>query len=140
MLVVDASVACKWYLLEVDSAAACGLLESDHRLIAPELIVAEVCNAVWRRLNSGRIGAEQARQTALEVIRAFDQLLPIGVFAARVLTIAEILRHPVYDCFYLALAEEVAAPLVTADRRLVQRVAGTEWSARVTPLDQFRAQ
>jgi predicted nucleic acid-binding protein len=29
--------------------------------------------------------------------------------------------HPVYDCFYVALAMRKAVPLLTADRRLAQR-------------------
>jgi predicted nucleic acid-binding protein len=37
------------------------------------------------------------------------------------------LRHPAYECFYLALAEERRAKLVTADRRLLGRLAGTPW-------------
>ena len=27
--------------------------------------------------------------------------------------------HPVYDCFYVALAAQEHAPLITADRRMV---------------------
>lgn len=41
------------------------------------------------------------------------------------------LRHPVYDCLYLALAAALDASLVTADRRLVAAVRGTPWEARV---------
>jgi hypothetical protein len=31
------------------------------------------------------------------------------------------LKHPAYDCFYLALARQAGCPLVTADKRLVER-------------------
>ncbi len=44
------------------------------------------------------------------------------------------LRHPVYDCFYLALAEAEEAPLVTADRRLLTRLTGTPWEERAVSL------
>jgi predicted nucleic acid-binding protein len=47
--------------------------------------------------------------------------------AGRALEIAAELRHPAYDCFYLALAEERSAKLITADRRLISGLAGTPW-------------
>jgi predicted nucleic acid-binding protein len=31
--------------------------------------------------------------------------------------------HPVYECFYVALARREGAPLLTVDRRLAQRFA-----------------
>jgi predicted nucleic acid-binding protein len=43
--------------------------------------------------------------------------------------IARDLDHPDYDCFYLALAEQRQATLVTADRRLLNRVRGTQWAS-----------
>ncbi len=37
--------------------------------------------------------------------------------------IAFLLRHPVYDCVYLALAERLQCRLVTADRKLQLKAA-----------------
>jgi predicted nucleic acid-binding protein len=55
------------------------------------------------------------------------------LLAELALKIAEELRHPAYDCFYLALAKETNARLVTADR-LAKRVNGTRWGALATTL------
>lgn len=40
----------------------------------------------------------------------------------------ELERHPVPDCIYLALSERVNAVLVTADRRLYERVKDSKYS------------
>ena len=44
-LVADASVALKWYLIEDGAEAARQSLADGDTLVAPELVVAEVCNA-----------------------------------------------------------------------------------------------
>ena len=50
--------------------------------------------------------------------------------AARSFAIAEALGHPVYDCCYLALAELRQTKLVTADKRLLDRLVETSWAQR----------
>jgi predicted nucleic acid-binding protein len=127
MLVVDASVAIKWFLVEPGDREALALLDSDHPLIAPELVVAEVVNAVSKRLIGGGIDRAQAADVPLAIVKMFAELRSVISLAGRALQIAAELRHPAYDCFYLALAEERQAKLVTADRRLLGRLAGTPW-------------
>ena len=50
------------------------------------------------------------------------------------LAIAIELRHPVYQCFYLALAERNTSPLVTADEQLIRRCADTPFEKLVRRL------
>lgn len=134
IVVVDASVAVKWFIHEPDRPAARRLLEPQDRLIAPDLIVAEVASAMWKRVLAGEGDARQAPLTAASLPRFFAQLLPLAPLAARAVEIAAELRHPVYDCFYLALAEREEASLVTADRHLIDRLAGSRWEALCRPL------
>jgi len=47
-LVVDAGVVVKWYIPESGSDRAAALLETDRRLIAPDLLLAEVANVLWK--------------------------------------------------------------------------------------------
>ena len=42
----------------------------------------------------------------------------------RATALAVSLGHPAYDCLYLALAREMDLPFVTADGRLVRKLAG----------------
>jgi predicted nucleic acid-binding protein len=69
-------------------------------------------------------------ERAEELLRSDHHL----VAPDRALAIAIELRHPVYDCFYLALAERNTSPLVTADERLIHRCAGTPFEKLARPL------
>jgi predicted nucleic acid-binding protein len=55
MIVVDASVGLKWFLVEPGRTEARMLLDSGEALIAPDLLIAEVCNAAWRAARQGRL-------------------------------------------------------------------------------------
>lgn len=132
--VVDASVALKWFVEEDGSPQAAELLARGEQLIAPDLIIAEACNAAWKAVRAGFMLAEQHDRLAARLPSVLDELVPSASLAARASVIARILDHPVYDCFYLALAEQRVARLVTADRRLLRRLAGTDWTDVVADL------
>lgn len=135
--IVDASVALKWYVHEDETADALGLIEYVDRLIAPSLIVAEVCSAVWKRFRRGDTTAAQTDLVAATIRQQFDRLVALDLLAPSAMAIARVLGHSIYDCFYLALAEREGADLVTADRRLLAHVDGTPWKARVTSLAEY---
>jgi predicted nucleic acid-binding protein len=93
----------------------------------------------WKRLRAGEITREHATLAATEVGRMLDELALLTSLAPRALDIARVLRHPVYDCFYLALAERLDTQVVTADDVLVRRTAGSPWARYVRPLLGRRA-
>jgi predicted nucleic acid-binding protein len=133
-LVIDASVALKWFIDEAGSKEAEALLAASDLLIAPDLIVAEVCNAGWKAVRAGVMLPEQLDHAASRLAAAFDELVPLAPLARRACEMAQALHHPAYDCFCLALSERRGAVLVTADQRLLQRVDGTEWAVRTREL------
>ena len=51
MIVVDASVAVKWFLVEAGSEAAPALLETESEIVGPDLLLIEVAGAIVRRRN-----------------------------------------------------------------------------------------
>ena len=131
--VVDAKFIVKWLVKEVWSDEASTLLEVGATLIAPEVLFAEVRNALWAMRRRGDFGAEDLAD-ATEALR----VAPVGVpFSMRQLAAATRLPidldHPVYDCFYLALAVQEQYPVVTADTRFHEKVRGHPYlSDRIT--------
>lgn len=117
-LVVDASVAAKWVLPEAGSVRAEELFLSGEALIAPSLVVAEIGNAICKRAVQGEMRSEQALVALNTAISLFNDLVPMESLGARAASLAIELRHPIYDCFYLALAERERATLITADEPL----------------------
>lgn len=137
MRVVDASVALKWFKDEPGSAEALALLAAEP-LVAPELILAEVLNAAWKACRLGAMDEGQTDRVAAELPAFLTRLVPLAALAPSAVRLARRLDHPVYDCFYLALAEHENTAMVTADGRLVRKVAGTNWAGMVAPLDPAR--
>ncbi len=133
-VVVDASVALKWFVEEKGSAQARSLLTEDTVLAAPDLVVAEVCNAAWKLERLGVLGRSEREAIAAEIEGLFDRVSALGPLAPRATAIARTLDHPIYDCFYLALAEREEGRFVTADRRLANRLDGTQWHGLVRDL------
>jgi predicted nucleic acid-binding protein len=132
-MLVDASVAFKWFVPEDGSEAAIRLLH-DHELTAPEHFLAEVANALWKALLRAALDRATYDADIERLPSAVSVLLPISPLIVRSAQIAATLRHPIYDCLYLACAEQESLPLITADRRLLEVVEGTEWATLCRPL------
>lgn len=121
--VVDASVATKWLVTETHSDAAARLLEPSLTLVAPELLFAEVGNALWALSRRGDIAPADAIE-AMDALKAAPIVFPVPMrqLAAAAERLALDLGHPVYDCFYLALAIQEQYAVITADARFHDKV------------------
>jgi predicted nucleic acid-binding protein len=127
MIVVDASVIVKWFVPEVGNAAAKALLSAADELIAPELARVEVASALIRK----GIGQEITGADVEKTLRAWSRALADGqifllpnaddIEAAAKLALE--LQHPLPGCLYLAAAERLGVPLITADRAFARRAA-----------------
>ena len=130
MIVVDASIAAKWYLHEPGSDEAARLLTSNAILIAPALIRIEVNAAIIRRYREGRLSKELASDAAelweADLAVGSIRLVPNDGLIPMAKTIAFQLRHALQDCLYLAAAIETKAErLVTADATFHERAKKT---------------
>ncbi|MDF0668036.1 MAG: type II toxin-antitoxin system VapC family toxin [Nitrospira sp.] len=117
-IVLDASIAVKWFADEIHDDAARRLLAERHELLAPELIYAEVANAFLKRWRRGEMSRESVDNAVVQFARAPLKTAATAGLLAAAWQIA--MRHDrsVYDALYVALAASQSCPLVTADRKL----------------------
>ena len=141
-VVVDASLAFKWLVEEVDSEKAESLVEvwNDRGIqtIAPYFMSAEVTNILHQRVRRGEMRLEEG-------LRLIEKLLSSGIELRHSLDIhrralelaSELGQGAAYDAHYLALAEILDCEMWTADERFY-RVASPA-SARLRLLTEFVA-
>jgi len=130
-LVIDASVAIKWFVKENLHDEARRLLDGQDDLHAPDLLVVELANVAWKKTARREIDARQARDIALAYLDGVPRLWSSADLVDRALQIALELGHPIYDCLYIACAEAVSGVLVTADGRLRAAVDATRFEPLV---------
>ena len=128
----DASIAVKFALAEDGSAEALEL--SAQPLQAPALILSETANAWWKAWRRGALDRESMAEAVLNLPGMFERLLDAEPVLRRAGALAVELDHPVCDCIYLAWAETLETPLITADERLQNKLATTDYSSLIEAL------
>lgn len=120
-LVIDASIAVKW-VVDEDGTPEALALRARARLIAPELLVAECANVLWKKVQRDELTTDEALLAARLLERADIELLPTRSLMEAATRIAIELNHPAYDCLYLALATANQCRFVTADQRFLRKL------------------
>jgi predicted nucleic acid-binding protein len=139
MLILDASVAAKLFIAEADSGRAEQVLALGEPLIAPDLVLVEVANALHKR-GGEKLSTTQMDRALRKLPTIFGRLFPATDLVANAAIISRILRHPVPDCVYIALHWRTGAPVVTADLELVQAAdAVPAWTGSAIRLRDFLA-
>ena len=134
--VVDTSVAIKWFVPEQNHQAALALPRSGTELVAPDLLFAEFANALRKKLTRGEITLDQAQNACDLVPSGFARIIPTLSLFRRSLQIALLMDHWVYDCVFLACAEQEGFRAVTADGRLVEKADKSGFRHLVCSLEE----
>jgi predicted nucleic acid-binding protein len=140
--VVDASVVVDWVAPDADPelpalAVLERLADEEADVVAPRLLMEEVSNALLTGLRAGRWDGMDADEA-----RALLRALPVRLADAPgdLARAWELSRrydnHPIYAMVYVALAERLDVPLLTADDALRRRIGAM---GRAVSPDQFLA-
>ncbi len=117
-LVVDASVAIKWFLPEIHGEAALRLLEGQYTLRAPDLIFSEFGTVLWKRFRKSQISRKEAIVTTEALLALPLQVESSQSLIPAALEIACGAHRAVCDSLYLAVAIAYQCRVVTADSKL----------------------
>lgn len=120
--VIDASIAIKW-VVEEDGTAEALALRRKGTLIAPDLLVPECANILWKKVGRHELLVEEALLAARLLQGAEIELLPMRSLFEIATRISIEISHPAYDCVYLALAGEKSCQFVTADERFLRKLS-----------------
>ena len=138
LYVVDASVAVKLYVPEVHSQQAVRFFSDQHDLIAPDLMLAEFGNIIWKKV---KLLGELTQDEGDRIITSM-QTLPITYYSAADLLmvafqIALNTQRSVYDCLYIALAVSRGCLVMTDDRKLYTALQQVSLGARLTLIENY---
>jgi predicted nucleic acid-binding protein len=137
-IVIDASVATKWFVVEDESDRALELARREPFLMAPAIILVEVANTLWKKHRAGLFGADDAAFARSSLPRYFGELIDDAQLLDDAWAMAVALGHPIYDCLYLACAQRAGTVVITSDRRLILRLAGTSYAPLAIALADWR--
>ncbi len=132
--VVDASVGIKLLVKEDLSGVAESLFEAmaaspDTRQYVPDLFFVECANVLWKYVMRYGYSRKDAIRNLSQLYALNLTSIPTPTVAPAALLIAMEHSMSVYDACYVAASELINAPLITADERLVKRLANTKHQA-----------
>ncbi|MFD9064270.1 type II toxin-antitoxin system VapC family toxin [Kitasatospora purpeofusca] len=119
MIVVDASALVLALADEGErGTAARAELAADGEWVAPEHVVVEVMQSLRGLCLARELDAERVRELTAELPRLAIRKIPVEPLLGRIWELKDNLTPD--DAAYVAVAELVGAPLVTADLRLMR--------------------
>jgi predicted nucleic acid-binding protein len=121
MEILDASVGLKWVLNETDSDKARQLREDFRNAIreflAPDIFAVECAHALTKGERRGVVVDPDFLYD--EIMLDAPRFSPSIPLMMRAISIARKARIAVYDCVYVALAEQEGCELITADQKVL---------------------
>ncbi|MBI4332699.1 MAG: type II toxin-antitoxin system VapC family toxin [Chloroflexi bacterium] len=131
VLIVDASVAAKWFVAEEQSQAASLVLDETNQLEAPDFLLLEMDSIICKWVRGGGVRLAEGNELR-DALRQYPiRYHPFVPLLDLAFQIASQTGQTVYDCLYIALAAVVEGRMVTADRKLYDALENGPFSEHV---------
>ncbi|WP_439594490.1 type II toxin-antitoxin system VapC family toxin [Falsiroseomonas sp.] len=130
-LVLDASVAVKWFVGEAETSLALRLLAEGATFVAPDILLLETAAVLLKKERRGELAKGTATAALIDLESIGCELIGQVDLLKDATAMATTERHGLFDCLYLTVARARGLPLATFDRRLADlaaRLAIPLWS------------
>jgi predicted nucleic acid-binding protein len=136
--VIDPSALMQGYVQEVFTPNVLALLEQvpdSVELHIPDFCLVECTNVLWKHIRQHGMPREVAQQTMLDLSALLLTVHPASAYLSDALTIGVEQGLAVYDSLYIALADAMEYPLITADGK--QERKAMQVGVAIKPLTDF---
>lgn len=116
--VFDASALLKFVVQEHGREETRRVFDGCDEPVAPSWGLIECAHALWRKARRNEHPADGVEDAYGVLAKLKVEYIDAADAVPTALALALRLDHSVYDCLYIALAMQEAAPLVTADAKL----------------------
>lgn len=137
IIVIDASVAAKWFFQEEHSMAALNLLDNHFELNVPDSFFLEINSLLCKRTRRRELSVSEALVMDEEIRSIPIQSYPSAALREKAFEIALETRSSIYDCLYLALAEALNSNMVTADRKFFEALQNGQFRHRMLWVEEI---
>lgn len=138
MIVLDANVALKLVVEQPGTDKAQAILATRQGLFAPSLFISEITATLRKYERAAAIEREQAEAGITALVGIITQFADDRILAGEAYDLSARLDHSPYDCFYLALAIQRRAVLVTADAKFTAKAAASPYASHVVLLRDWK--
>ncbi len=97
-----------------------GVNQGRNKALAPELMLAEAGNVIWKYMRGGILTSEEGKELFTDIMDMPVRLVGHKNLVKHALELAEMYNMTVYDSLYLALALEQGGIVFTADKKLLE--------------------
>lgn len=125
-VVLDASAAVGLVLAMPGTEIFTTSLEQAAFVAAPDIFVAEICNAFWKYRKAELLSMARCEQALEHALCLPDRVEASSSLYLEAFSLSCRHLHPVYDALYLVLARRNNATLLTMDRRLAALAGALE--------------
>lgn len=117
-IILDTSAALHVVLQGEHAAQLTQVLEQASQVISPQIVRAELGNALWKYMRWQQMPLDQALQHWEDASGLIDLLLDDADLMPQAISLAARHEHTVYDMLYVAAALQQGARLLTLDKKL----------------------
>ena len=133
--IIDASVGIKLFLVEplsdrTDALFAHLMDDPPSQFYVPDLFFIECTNILWKYVQRFGYSADAARQNVADLTGLPLQIISTAALVEAALDLSVEHGSIAYDSAYIALAQQLSLPFVTAAEALVRRFGNTDLDVR----------